>query len=111
MHNAGWEPAPGDARVVDEDVLISLVGGYEPVTLLLRKPLHRSLGHCLCARLSLLLGSPFAENPPSTSAASIPTSRRTSMRRHILSRPTWRPRRGRALRLLPFALCFHPHCQ
>src|SRR5215203_3250536 len=75
MHNAGWEPAPGDARVVDEDVLISLVGGYEPVTLLLRKPLHRSLGHRLCARLSVLLGSPFAENPPSTSAASIPTSR------------------------------------
>src|SRR5215208_2961568 len=78
MHNAGWKPAPGDARVVDEDVLISLVGGYEPVTLILRKPLHRSLGHCLCARLSLLLGSPVAENPPSTSAASIPTSRRTS---------------------------------
>lgn len=34
----------------------------------------------------------------------------TSMRRHILSRPTWRPRRGRAQRLCP-SPCFHPHSQ
>src|SRR5215216_4400018 len=32
------------------------------------------------------------------------------MRRHILSRPTWRLLSGRVQRLsLPFALCFYPH--
>jgi hypothetical protein len=33
-----------------------------------------------------------------------------SMRRHCLSRPTWRPLRGRAQRLCP-SPCFHPHSQ
>ena len=33
-----------------------------------------------------------------------PPCLRTSMRRHCLSRPTWRPPRGRAQRLLPFAM-------
>ena len=32
-----------------------------------------------------------------------------SMRRHCLSRSTWRPRRGRAQQLGPFALCFYSH--
>src|SRR5918995_956152 len=45
----GPKPAPGDARVMNEDILAPFVGGYEPVSLLLTEPLHRSLGHLVFA--------------------------------------------------------------
>src|SRR5215218_6446975 len=50
----GFEPATLYPRVVDEKVLATIVGGDETVALLVTEPLYRSLGHTLCAHLSLL---------------------------------------------------------
>src|SRR5215207_890215 len=62
-----------------------------------------------------LLGTSRKPGGPDSPNAFVESpSRRTSMRRHILSRPTWRPPRARAQRLcvlramLPFALLVSP---
>src|ERR687895_202366 len=49
----GLEPATLYPRVVDEKVLTPVVWGDEAVALLVAEPLYRSLGHTLCAHLSL----------------------------------------------------------
>src|SRR5918997_5160982 len=47
------EPATLYPRVVDEKVLATVVWGDKAVALLVVEPLYRSLGHTLCAHLSL----------------------------------------------------------
>ena len=50
----GLEPTPLYTRVVDEKVFATVVGENEAVALLVAEPLYGSLGHTVCARLSLL---------------------------------------------------------
>src|SRR5215213_7147411 len=70
----GLEPATLYPRVVDEKVLATIVGGDEAVALLVGKPLYRSLGHTLCAHLSLpepdLWMTDLRVCPPTTSPSS-----------------------------------------
>src|SRR5687767_15018862 len=68
------EPTTLYPRVVDEKVLATVVWGDKAVALLVAEPLYRSLGHTLCARLSLLEPELWMTDlgvcPPTTSPSS-----------------------------------------
>src|SRR5215211_5888996 len=111
------EPATLYPRVVDEKVFATVVWGDEAVALLVAEPLYRSLGHTLCAHLSLpepdLWMTDLRVCPPTTSPSSslrvallyktprlsrepgaTQGSRTQVVRRNLRRRPPLRPLRG-----------------